>query len=454
MSTGRNDPCPCGSGKKYKRCCLPADRAAPGAWAPRAAEFNPVEDDAVTPADVMSPQFWDDLEKRIPSTARKKLAPLARQARELAEYERRRPAIAAAQQTLEAYRRPYARLCRNHRKLLARAEALFAEAPFASMRFSADDLQRAFEAVGFPPMNRVDDAFFEVAWKAIDHLVAGEPRNLLARRLLLLLPEYVEQERYLDAWIIQHNALAVGAPEEGGRGVFLLCMFLEGLKSWKTRRDEEQRAMFRRLGVDPEELRRAGFDGAEPLIEGIKADKEKSAEIARFLEAHPELKAMSEAGCRESEDAALRLLQREDAESLLLSPDEVEPWVPVFAERLEERPGFSEAVASQSKPTAEQEKTVFHMLYEMGGEMAAMIFTEQRLRQLADAIRAYRRRLTREDGAGMVGANGALMAANAEDPPAENHFLAVLCATSLLDAVQRLGGEDGAEGQCEECDRP
>ncbi len=22
MSTGRNDPCPCGSGKKYKRCCL------------------------------------------------------------------------------------------------------------------------------------------------------------------------------------------------------------------------------------------------------------------------------------------------------------------------------------------------------------------------------------------------------------------------------------------------
>ncbi|MBI1993744.1 MAG: SEC-C domain-containing protein [Deltaproteobacteria bacterium] len=20
--TGRNDPCPCGSGKKYKRCCL------------------------------------------------------------------------------------------------------------------------------------------------------------------------------------------------------------------------------------------------------------------------------------------------------------------------------------------------------------------------------------------------------------------------------------------------
>ena len=36
---GRNDPCPCGSGKKYKRCCLPkheataAERAAAAAHA-------------------------------------------------------------------------------------------------------------------------------------------------------------------------------------------------------------------------------------------------------------------------------------------------------------------------------------------------------------------------------------------------------------------------------------
>jgi len=27
-TVGRNDPCPCGSGRKYKQCCLPKDRAA------------------------------------------------------------------------------------------------------------------------------------------------------------------------------------------------------------------------------------------------------------------------------------------------------------------------------------------------------------------------------------------------------------------------------------------
>jgi hypothetical protein len=33
MDAGRNDPCPCGSGKKYKRCCEPLDRTARAAGA-------------------------------------------------------------------------------------------------------------------------------------------------------------------------------------------------------------------------------------------------------------------------------------------------------------------------------------------------------------------------------------------------------------------------------------
>lgn len=52
MKTGRNDPCPCGSGRKYKACCLPKDEAAEraarskqeaaaGAAEPAAAEAPP-----------------------------------------------------------------------------------------------------------------------------------------------------------------------------------------------------------------------------------------------------------------------------------------------------------------------------------------------------------------------------------------------------------------------------
>jgi tetratricopeptide (TPR) repeat protein len=47
MKTGRNDPCPCGSGKKYKKCCL----------------------NAVSPIETNSRFFYSDLDKlsnRVP----------------------------------------------------------------------------------------------------------------------------------------------------------------------------------------------------------------------------------------------------------------------------------------------------------------------------------------------------------------------------------------------------
>lgn len=45
MMSGRNDPCPCGSGKKYKRCCALADEAARSqdlAGAPGAGPMPPL----------------------------------------------------------------------------------------------------------------------------------------------------------------------------------------------------------------------------------------------------------------------------------------------------------------------------------------------------------------------------------------------------------------------------
>jgi tetratricopeptide (TPR) repeat protein len=38
---GRNEPCPCGSGKKYKRCCLPRDEAAADARRQTVASMPP-----------------------------------------------------------------------------------------------------------------------------------------------------------------------------------------------------------------------------------------------------------------------------------------------------------------------------------------------------------------------------------------------------------------------------
>lgn len=54
---GRNDPCPCGSGQKYKRCCLPRDEAA-AAERTRARE----REAATTSAAMVAPDEDDGLD--------------------------------------------------------------------------------------------------------------------------------------------------------------------------------------------------------------------------------------------------------------------------------------------------------------------------------------------------------------------------------------------------------
>ena len=44
VKAGRNDPCPCGSGKKYKKCCLPKDQLIPMAPPPVAEAPEPIAD--------------------------------------------------------------------------------------------------------------------------------------------------------------------------------------------------------------------------------------------------------------------------------------------------------------------------------------------------------------------------------------------------------------------------
>src|SRR5665647_3600095 len=44
MKPGRNDPCSCGSGKKYKNCCLgKAEFHSPGSSAPTSNEMNQLD---------------------------------------------------------------------------------------------------------------------------------------------------------------------------------------------------------------------------------------------------------------------------------------------------------------------------------------------------------------------------------------------------------------------------
>jgi uncharacterized protein len=59
---GRNDPCPCGSGKKYKQCCLKNER--PRGSAPRKFKATVIEGGGIfkKPPDLMQRTFGKAIE--------------------------------------------------------------------------------------------------------------------------------------------------------------------------------------------------------------------------------------------------------------------------------------------------------------------------------------------------------------------------------------------------------
>lgn len=412
MKTGRNEPCPCGSGRKFKHCCLAHGDTMTG------TEHRNVSPKSTRLAEGISP--------------------LIQQAQEVAEYEARRPAILATHDELEKHRKPYEKLFKNPKKFFNRTEKLFAEPTFESMRFSANDLQRAFEGVGYPPASQRGDELIDIAGKALNFLLNEKQRDALARRLLCMLPDFVAEGRHLDAWIIQHSAILLNQPPEGGFSPFLMCMFLQGMKEWDANRDQEQLEMFRHLGLDVDDIRRKGFAGVESMIAEMIANPDKTAAVEKFLETHPELKAFSQAQCQKASGAAQHLLQREDAWSLLLAYEEVEPWFPEVEQRMRACPGVLDAMQRKVSLSEKQKKALTDCLYSLGGEMAESIFSKDRLQQLGDALRDYRSGLSRHDQEGMIGVNGALMEVQSTDPVSKNHFLAILCTTSLFRALEEV----------------
>jgi SEC-C motif len=68
LKTGRNDPCPCGSGKKYKKCHAAEDQAQ------RSAAFKAAEEEAKAKAAAKEEEEEEDAAGNKPRDRNKRVA--------------------------------------------------------------------------------------------------------------------------------------------------------------------------------------------------------------------------------------------------------------------------------------------------------------------------------------------------------------------------------------------
>jgi hypothetical protein len=370
---------------------------------------------------------------------------------ELASFEVARDEIAAASEKLEAHRAEFKAMMADPPAAMERAQRLFSEEPFAALRFSPDDLQGAFEEVGYLSWVGEEPSHedMETMVATMLHLAGDEEnRQRLARQLLRTLPEYVAARRYHDAWLIQHSAFLLIEDIEQGCP-FLFAMFQLAFKEWERRAEEEQEALMRELGLDPSALRGSGTRGIETTFRQLMADPRNIARLEAFYEAHPELRDQATAELTRLEHGALRLLERDDAQRLALPPEEVGPWLMVLMERLGPvNEQYREAAKRGERPSPEAAEKMKEQLLAVTEEMAPAVYTPERIDQLMADLEDYRRSLDKAgEREASRWAHGALAYLQVDVPPADNRFLHALCFLSLRSALQaaRAAGADAEQ---------
>ena len=437
MSTkkpGRNDPCPCGSGKKYKHCCMHKDRQRHRARVASPASLKDQGDEIQWQLDQIR-HLAREVMRHAPSDEAQEIQQVLEKVEEMAAYEAMQDEIEAATQVLEDHRAEFEALMKDGIAAMDRAHRLFSEEPFAPMRYTAADVHRAFEAAGYPSQYREEptEEDMETLVSAILHLADEDRRFHLARQLLMLLPEYVSAERYLDAWLIQYSAFQMTeAPNESNP--FLFVMFNLAFAEWASQVESQQEAMLRELGIDRSAVAGMSVEEAEAWVEAQMADPAKKARIEAYYAAHPMMRDQAEAEFMDLERGTLRLLERDDADCLYLSPEEVDPWVPVLMERLEPIEAKARQVATRGDwDDLGALQAMGKILIEIAQEMVPTVFTPERLDQLEADLKDYQRNLQEAgEREAATYAHAALIMLDREDIPMdENRLLIGICFASL-----------------------
>jgi DNA-binding transcriptional MerR regulator len=350
------------------------------------------------------------------------------------------PAIEAASQAIEAYRADFDKLVEDEEAYLERTRLLFAEDRFVPLRFTADEVQRAFKKVGPLPPGSSDEQFVETVRKAILHLADKERRSQAAMSLLMHLPDYVVANRPLDAWIVQQCSYLTGEqPDESNP--FLFQMFSYGYDDWQAEQRDREVAMLRKAGMDVSRLEGMSMEEIDAWLQEQQADPAKLARMEELLLANPEQRAQAEANMEQLERDAHKLLQREDAAHLLLPPEDVEPWLPElnegFASVCEQFPDLT-----TPSPSAAAGRAFMDAMVPLVREMVAELFNPERIGNLAVQLKAYRNeRFAAGDKKTAELANGALIYVKDEDEPGCNSFLCALGYLSLMKVFETPANE-------------
>ncbi len=343
---------------------------------------------------------------------------------------------------MEKHRAEFEELAADGNRFAAFAEAVFAEECFAPLRFTASDVQGAFDHVGHPGTLAPDEETVKVFRAAILHIADEGRRSKLSMRLLLRLPEFVAAGRYLEGWVLQWAALETAQCQDESN-LFLFQMFSYGYDALAAEKRATNESFLRQIGFDVEPLRGMNPDELDAWVQSRADDPAKTAALEAFFRENPGLRAESVMNLEAMERNSSKLFERDDSRFLLVPFEEVQPWLMIFNERISQSGCLAETPdAALSEESAR--RTFEEVVLPLMREMAGAIFTRDRILRLVADLKKYRsERFAAGDKATPALAMGAITYLEREDSPGENSFLLTLCWSSLTSAIKAMAAETG-----------
>ncbi len=387
---GRNEPCPCGSGKKYKHCCLREDQRRRQRGAEASSTGSPIDRRLEGLLEEM--RF---LTRQLDGASGEKVRALRERgewlecmAAELMAEQR----IDAAMEMLEERRDVFEAMAADPPELMGRAMHLFSDELFSNFRISLDALEEAFDAVGYPRSSYrgFSDQDIEILKAAAIHLAGDDgARADIAWSLLALLPELVDAGRFQDGWLVQHSAhCLVEVPDRTNPLMFVMVQL--AYEAWQRDLQRKRESLLGELGVDLSGVHSAGRDEVLALIREVERDPDKLASVERFYGEHAAVKRSAENWMIEVGSDVLKLLKRHDAQGLLLSTQEMEPYLSDLVERMEAmQEHFGNPYGAGGSADSEMLQAARASIRVVAREMNASIFSPERVNKLIEAMKEY-----------------------------------------------------------------
>ncbi len=233
MSTkpGRNDPCHCGSGKKYKNCHLPLEHHENPAPTPVSTPLSAPAADSSPPPENLNPAALREMARKLRDSGAPEAKKLVFRTEAIADFIEQQSEIDAATAALESHAEEFSKVLADEKAATGLAKQVFADECFAPLRFSADDVGRAFAQVGGAP-NLADSAdTVDKLRRAILFLADKERRTLMAMKLACQVPVHTKAGRFMEAWMVRYCGQSTSsAPEQ--TNLFLFEMFTYGYDRW------------------------------------------------------------------------------------------------------------------------------------------------------------------------------------------------------------------------------